>query len=641
MYRSLYFKIVLIFVMLMITVMMVVGAFLLGSVSSFYEGQFSEQMNEVFTPALRTELSSALRSPGSGAADGAADEDPGYAELDSMLRAYSTALGIDKYRSYYILDLSGKFITGSDEESGRTISVTPNLMTAMKGGTGSSRGFGTDYSDYAFRLDAPDGETGCIVCVRDSQQEMRQLSWRLFSIILTSLFLGLGLAVVLSFFLARAITSPIRSLTREAQLLAAGKGGNAERTEAKDEIGTLTNTFNYMGKVLRRTLGEVSDERMKLETVFSYLDDAVFAFGENGKIINVNPTARRLAEKADVGSEMTFEKLLAVLGVEYAGEMLRGGKKEAGKESKKEGKKENGGDRFVRDVRFGDSVFDINLGRLRYTAEGETHNGTIVVMHDITDRYELDKAQREFVANVSHELRTPLTSIKGAAETVLLNPDMSPEFRESFLEMAIEESDRMQRIISDLLTLSRFDNKKIRWEIVSFDLCEMLEGLILVMSPQAKEKGQRLVTAFADGIPVIRGDKGRLEQVFINILSNAVKYTPEDVPGGGEITVSAESFPDRITVSIADNGIGVSEEDRKRIFERFYRVDKSRTSDTGGTGLGLAIAKEIVEAHGGSIAFENRSDGKSGSVVTVSLPPVCVIRDENAADGAAKGAVNG
>jgi two-component system sensor histidine kinase VicK len=275
----------------------------------------------------------------------------------------------------------------------------------------------------------------------------------------------------------------------------------------------------------------------------------------------------------------------------------------------------------LRDIKFGQKALDINLGNFKYIEGKKTHDGCIVVMHDITNRYELEKARSEFVANVSHELRTPLTVIKGAIDTVMTYEDMDAETRDSFLSSALDESNRMLRIVRDLLILTRLDNKKTQWKISRYDMNKTLKHLCDVMADMAKDRGHELsLNINGDPLPEMSGDKERIEQVLINIMTNAIKYTPDN----GKIEVDAYSEHKNVVIRVKDNGIGISKEDLPRLFERFYRADKSRTNDptvateTGGTGLGLAIAKEMVEAHGGKINLE--SERGKGTCVTIVLP---------------------
>lgn len=585
MYRSLYFKIILIFVMFMITVMAVVGTVLINSVFSFYTDEFVKQMEIYFDGDLRQNLLNAMTADN-------------YAfEQKNILKAYGASLGIDIYRNYYVLDMNGDFIEGSSEDPGAKLIITPNMLTAMSGSDGKTQLLGSEYTDYAVYLNSEDRE--CIIYIKDTQEEMQQLSWQLFSIILQAVFFGLIIAVILSFFLAKAITAPIQSLTQGAQLISAGEFDKDLEVYSKDEIGTLTNTFNHMGHVLKHTLNEISGERQKLETVFSYLKDAVIAFSDTGKILNINKCACELFGSS-YNDDFTIDIMFSLLSAEYARSYVNSLNADSSY--------------VIRDVEYNNRVLDINLGILRYIENNNTHIGCIVVMHDITSRYELDKTQREFVANVSHELRTPLTAIQGATESILLNPDMPIEFRNNFLDMAMEQSERMMGIINDLLTLSRFDNNKTQWQISEFNIKNSLIHICEVMRTEAIYHGHTINLDIKDDIPDMTGDKERIERVIINIISNAIKYTPKN----GKIDIRVISADKDIKIYVRDNGIGIPEADLNRLFERFYRVEKSRTSDTGGTGLGLAIAKETVEAHGGTISIKSKLN--KGTIVSIVLP---------------------
>lgn len=569
----------------MITVMAVVGTVLINSVFSFYTNEFVSQMDTYFNGDLRRDLSKAMITPDFAL------------EQKSILKAYGAFLGIDVYRNYYILDMNGNFLEGSSEELGTKLVKTSNIISAMSGTDGKTQLLGSEYSDYAAYLN--NGDRECIIYIKDSQEEMQLLSWQLFSIILQAVFFGLIIAVILSFFLAKAITAPIQSLTQGAQLIAAGEFDKDIEVYSKDEIGTLTNTFNYMGHVLKHTIDEVSGERQKLETVFSYLKDAVIAFSDTGKVININKCACELFG-SEYNDGFTIDKMFALLSIQYARSYVDSLTAESSN--------------VIRNVEYNNKVLDVNLGILRYVDKNATHTGCIVVMHDITSRFELDKAQREFVANVSHELRTPLTSIRGATESILLNPDMPPEFREKFLTMTVDESERMMSIINDLLTLSRFDNDKTQWQISQFSIKDSLIHICEIMYTEAIAHGNTINLDIRDDICYMTGDKERIERVIINIISNAIKYTHKN----GVIDIRAVSDGNDIKIHVRDNGVGIPESDLNRLFERFYRVEKSRTSDTGGTGLGLAIAKEIVEAHGGTISIKSRLN--KGTIVTIVLP---------------------
>ena len=600
MYRNLHFKIILIFVVFTITLMTAISAVLIISSNRFYSSDF------------QSEMKTALRSDGSLVAElrAAMTDDNFSAKQNEILRAYSGALGISKYRNYYILDMSGKMLEGSDTELGKSLEITPNIVAALAGGVGSEKIYRTSYIDYAVYLEN-EGKS-CVVYVKDSQEEVRAVSEMIFQITVESIFFGMLVAIVLSFFLAKAITSPIRELTVSAKRISAGEFSEEVRVGSSDEIGTLAVTFNNMKNVLKSTLDEISGEREKFETLFLYLNDAVIAFDSQGRLMHINKTAKNLFGYEE-NSDFSFSQMMKVLQIDYR---------------EVSGKYRESKNYVISDVIFDGKALDITFAEFRYMQSNEENAGIMCVIHDNTGRYELDRSRREFVADVSHELRTPLTSIKGAVETVLEYPQLDAETKNNFLRMAVEECDRMTRIVSELLVLSRLDNNRTAWKIETFDIGDFCRHLNDVMSVEAGNHGHTLTCTCDEGIPAVTGDKEKLQQVMINVVANAFKYTPD----GGKIDIAAKADGDSVVISVKDNGIGIPEEDRPRIFERFYRVEKARTSDTGGTGLGLAIAKEIVDAHGGSIWLE--SEVGKGTTVYVRLPYVANLPNETGTETA-------
>ena len=228
----------------------------------------------------------------------------------------------------------------------------------------------------------------------------------------------------------------------------------------------------------------------------------------------------------------------------------------------------------------------------------------LVVIHDVTERRRSEQMQREFVANVSHELRTPLTNIRSYAETLSDGAgDLPPAIQQNFLGVILNESDRMTHIVQDLLTLSRFDSGRSELNLRPFDFARAVEEVYSAVLMDAQRHGHQLSLEVEEGLPPITGDRERIVQVMMNVVSNAIKYTPD----GGRISIRAgRRGEERVWMEVEDNGIGIPAEDRGRIFERFYRVDKARSRQSGGTGLGLSIAKEIVDRHEGEIKLVDR-----------------------------------
>ncbi len=595
MFRSLNVKLVLIFIVFIISVMSVVGVFLLDRVSAFYADDFINQMDEGFSERLKETLAGCFNS-----------ENSAEAQKDIMT-AYSAAFSFDNYRNFYILDMNGNVLEGS-AESGKTVAKTSNLLAAMNRKVGANKVSGSEFFDYACYIKGTDDE--CIVYIYDDLTRMKSLIWVLFSIIMQALFIGLAIAMFLCFFMTRAITSPIQKLTAGAKTIASGQYDYRIETQSRDEIGELTENFNQMAQKIESSMAQVSDEREKLKTIFGHLEDGVAAFDENGKVLHINQAACEMLG-IPTDREYSFDSFTRILGMpEITSSILRSTTTINIPE-------------YTIKKATGDMITDVSFNIFHYD---ETRVGYIIVIQNITDRALLEKSRREFIANVSHELRTPLTSIKGATEIILADEKMPEAMKKRFLSIVMNESDRMTRIVKDLLVLSRLENRRMSWRMARFSLHNALSQICTALQTEAGEHGH--ILTYKSGIPeseIIAADKERIEQVFTNIIGNAIKYTPS----GGKIEVFAkmaekENYSYEITVK--DNGIGIPEENIPHLFERFYRVDKARNSDVGGTGLGLSISKEIVDAHHGLISVESRKG--EGTSVTVFLPRETAVCEE-------------
>nr|WP_308506027.1 ATP-binding protein [uncultured Agathobaculum sp.] len=579
MFRSLHMKLVLILVLMIISVMAVVGTFLINSVNTFYLDNFYEQMQSVFTGDTILSMEEAAAENGT---DG----------LLTILDAHRSRLGIDDYRNYYILDSQGRFLDGSNPNI--TVTRTSNIIAAMAGGVGTRSSVSDSIMDVAVPVDMDEnGSVDYIVYIADDKQEISDLSWRFFQIVMQAMMFGLLAAILLSFLLSKTITTPIERITEGAKSVAEGNFDQDLGVQSSDEIGELTRSFNYMARRLKSTVGEVQGERDKLSTLFLHMTDGVAAFTTDGRLIHMNPAAEGLLG-VRMEDNLGFDEMFADLDMPNSDETAMRS--------------------FLTSetTRFG-RVLSITLAP--YGAlDGE--GGVIAVIHDITEQRRLDDARREFVANVSHELRTPLTNIRSYTETLLdAAGDIPLDTEKQFLGVISSESERMARIVTDLLTLSKLDYGRMELRMTRFSLADMLHNVANAMKLTAEDSGHELAVDTPDGLPQIVGDRERIEQVVVNILSNAVKYTPS----GGHIRLSACAVPgNRVRITVEDDGVGIPAADVPRLFERFYRVDKARSRAAGGTGLGLAIAKEIVEQHEGKIALA--SEYGKGTTVTITLP---------------------
>lgn len=580
MFRSLHMKLVLILVLMIVSVMAVVGTFLINSVSTFYLDSFYEQMQNVFNQSSTME----------SLQDAAAEQ--GASGLQKVIAARESALGIDDYRNYYILDAEGRYLEGSNPNI--SLTRTSNIIAAMAGEVGTRSSVSDSMMDIAVPIDKEDdGAVDYIVYITDDKSEISDLSWRFFQIVMQAMMFGLLSAILLSFLLSKTITNPIERITEGARSIAEGNFDQDLGVQSSDEIGELTRSFNYMARRLKSTVGEVQGERDKLNTLFLHMTDGVAAFTTEGKLIHMNPATESLLG-VRMGSDVTFDEMFADL------DMV--GSDETAMRSF-----------LTSEITRRGRVLSVTLAP--YGAlDGE--GGVIAVIHDITEQRRLDDARREFVANVSHELRTPLTNIRSYTETLLdAAGDIPLETEKQFLGVISSESERMARIVTDLLTLSKLDYGRMELRMTRFSLSDLLKKVANAMRLTVQDSGHEMTVEAPDDLPQIVGDRERIEQVVVNILSNAVKYTPS----GGHIRLAACALAgNRVRITVEDDGVGIPAADVPRLFERFYRVDKARSRAAGGTGLGLAIAKEIVEQHEGKIALA--SEYGKGTTVTITLP---------------------
>ena len=320
----------------------------------------------------------------------------------------------------------------------------------------------------------------------------------------------------------------------------------------------------------------------KLDTLFLHMTDGVVAFDREGHLIHCNPAATELLRRS-IDPSCTYEELLGDLHPFQNVLALQ---------------KPN----YIEDeLVVGDRTLALYLTPFSDKAQG----GVLILLHDVTEQHRNEERRKEFVANVSHELRTPLTNVRSYAETIRdAGDDIPRDMENNFLDIIITETDRMTHIVQDLLTLSRLDAGSTEMVFTRFPFHDAIESVVRSNSLNAKQRGHELTYVPEGELPLITGDRSRLEQVMMNILGNAIKYTPD----GGHIRVTAGAGPDTAWMEVRDDGIGIPEKDRERIFDRFYRVDKARSRESGGTGLGLSIAKEIVELHGGTIRADSTED---------------------------------
>jgi two-component system, OmpR family, sensor histidine kinase VicK len=408
--------------------------------------------------------------------------------------------------------------------------------------------------------------------------------------------IALAITAILGILLAQTITRPITDMKKQAMAMAKGNFSRKVRVYGQDEIGTLAMTFNNLTKKLLEAQAMTEGERRKLSSVLSYMTDGVIATDRKGRVMLINePAAELLNVSRETVLSQPIVSLLGLTDTNTFEDLLE--EKDSlilDYSTKKE--------RYILRANF--SVIQKETGFV---------NGLIAVLHDITDQEKIEAERREFVANVSHELRTPLTTMRSYLEALADGAWKDEEIAPNFLEVTRTETERMIRLVNDLLQLSKLDSTDYRLNKEWVNFVDFYDRIIDRFE-MAKDQNVGFKRKLPDHAIFVEIDEDKMTQVLYNIISNALKYSPE----GGLVTFSIKEEIEKIIISVSDQGVGIPKENIGKIFERFYRVDKARTRKLGGTGLGLAIAKEMVYVHGGVIWAESE-EGK-GTKVSFSLP---------------------
>lgn len=405
---------------------------------------------------------------------------------------------------------------------------------------------------------------------------------------------------VIGIFVSEVIVKPINNMINNAQKIASGENielikvkKNRRKKKKKTEIDSITNIIGLMTGEMKQKLNNVNRQKREIEAILLHMKDGILAFDEKGNIMHINPAAKQML---NIDKENKFDEIFKRYNVNINMEAIM--YLDNWSEQK---------------INIGEKT--INVFFASYKDENDLSSGIIAVIQDITEHVKLDNMRKEFVADVSHELKTPITSIIGYADT-LQDGEYDRETQQKFLSVISSEGRRMADLVSDLLTLSRYDTNKMQREITEFDLGELTKKCQEKLEIEIEKKDQHVECYVTADVPPIKADKNGIERVILNVLSNAVKYTPEQ----GSIKIYVGFVYNDAYIKVIDNGIGIPKEDLSRIFERFYRVDKARSREMGGTGLGLSIAKEIIEQNKGSIDI--KSEYGKGTEVIIRIPAI-------------------
>ncbi|MEW6661133.1 MAG: two-component system histidine kinase PnpS [Bacillota bacterium] len=567
--------------------LLALGAFLLWLLKGYFLGNLENSL------LFQTKIALTVLS-------GPVIEGKGAGEIDDL----ANRLGKEAAVRVTVIGKDGTVLGDSMENYARMENhlSRPEVRAALTGETGISTRYSstlqTEMLYIALPVRGPDGIAGAVrLAVPNTQvkQDLRHL-WRLLG--MATLMAGI-FSVLLSFRLAASLTKPLKELSQAAKYIAIGNLHHRVYLHRNDEIGSLAHTINEMAATISDKVNEISSSRQRLATILHHLVSGVVVLDPTTKVQMANPAAVRflgMAEAAMIGRHLLEVVRHPELN-ERVQAMAKGGK---------DGMLEIG--LIHPEERVLQVYLAVIPGRENKIA------GVLLVMHDITAIRRLEQVRKDFVANVSHELKTPITSIKGFVETLLDGALEDSATARRFLEIIDREAIRLSNLVDELLDLSQLEARKEITERQPVHIPELVGEVLAEFESRLADGILGVRVEYPQKIPLVLGSRERLKQVLVNLVDNAVKYTP----AGGEIVIGAQVENQGIKVWVKDSGEGIPAADVSRVFERFYRVDKGRSRRSGGTGLGLAIVKHIIENHGGQVGVESRLG--SGSTFYFILP---------------------
>jgi len=497
-----------------------------------------------------------------------------------------------------LINYDGTVVGDSDIDQSRLAGLQnhldrPEIRAALKTGSGSA----VRYSETLQRqmlyvaLNAGEG----FVRLALPLDYIAHATQNLQSVLGMVTLLTIAMALILSYLFSNVTSRPLRDITAAAARIGRGEPGVIISVATSDEFRDLADVLNEMARHIETQMRSLSAEKKRLNTVLHGMGEGVMVATGDGTISLANPAFGPLF---GIQGEVEGKNLIEISrhpDLLSAFNELRATNRE-----------------LVREIVIPPATTLLTHWTPLVVDDGD--QGVVAVFHDISDMKKMENMRRDFVANVSHELRTPVSVIKGYAETLLdglLESDSQRSRR--FVEIIQNHSERLTSLINDILTLSHLESKEAALELYSLDVGGTMAKACMLLADKADRKQLVLKNEGTGSLPKVMADQGRLEQVLINLLENAIKYTPE----GGVIRLFAEDIGTHIRVSVVDTGLGIPSKDLPRIFERFYRVDEARSREQGGTGLGLAIVKHIIQRHGGEVFVNSHLD--KGSTFSFTL----------------------
>ncbi|EZH66156.1 histidine kinase [Bacillaceae bacterium JMAK1] len=594
-FKSFQFKLIAIYVLLLLIATQIIGATFMTTLESQTIQNYNDYLEDRAS-LLANNASEILTEPRS-------DEDGDVQlQIRQEMNDQVNLLFSDINEFVEVVDNNYTIITSHDSDLVGRLNNNIQIYRAMAGYEQAPETFqNPDTGDRTRviieKIEGNNDEIIGIAHIRASLEGTYEEVTEISSIFTWSAVIALIITAIIGILLSRTITRPVLDMQKQASRMSEGDFSRQVRVYGSDEIGKLATSFNTLTLSLKEANATTEGERRKLSSVLSHMTDGVIATDELGRIILLNRQAEILLSMSS--DEAMGQSLPEILKLS---EHLTPSKLYDYSES------------MILDFSDGDGSYllEANFSVIRH--EDGPITGLITVLHDVTEQEKIAQERREFVANVSHELRTPLTTLKSYMEALEDGALHDQELAPRFLGVAQTETERMIRLVNDLLQLSKMDREDVRLNKHHYNLIAWLHEVLDRFEMMVKDKNIEFVRKLPTYPVRIEIDRDKMTQVIDNIISNAIKYSPD----GGTITVGTDLHEDGATIFVKDEGMGIPRENQHKIFQRFYRVDKARARNLGGTGLGLAIAKEMVEAHGGTIGVS--SELRQGTMITIQLP---------------------
>lgn len=594
-FRSVHFKFVLIYMLLIIVAMQIIGV--------YFMGKLEDELNEDFTKSVDSSAEllestvEQLMKKNQEITDEDNDFDIKY-EVGQLLNDFT----FSDVQELLVVDKDGLIVgaEGSEENLVGQVSKSVLILRARLGEKVDDIYINDDGNRVRVLVVPVRAEkTGSVlgaIYLEASMEGIKKLTDTINDILARGTLVALTITAILGIILARTITKPMADMRKQALVMARGDFTRKVKVYGEDEIGQLAMAFNDLTRKLQEANAITESERTKLRSVLAYMTDGVIATDRDGMVILLNDRAEEMLQTS---RHQALGKMLI--------DLLRINDELTWDDLNQEP------DSMLLDLSTEERNYILRASFSVIQKEDGPINGVITVLHDVTEQEQIESERKEFVFNVSHELRTPLTTMRSYLEALADGAWQDENLAPKFLDVTQNETERMIRLVTDLLQLSKMDSKDYHLKIVKADIINLLDSIIdrFEMSTTEHHVFERNYSITPIYVYI---DQDKLTQVLDNIISNAIKYSPD----GGTIKFNTRIKNRKVIVSVSDEGVGVPKHNVAKIFDRFYRVDKARSRNLGGTGLGLAIAKEVIHAHGGEIWAE--SEWGNGTTILFTLP---------------------